>query len=66
MKTKSSQLGAWCSATHVVVVPENLEHYLRVNLVASKVRSTSRGWKPVGWDYRGSSAPYVPVDRVVE
>lgn len=43
--------------------PENLEFYLKTTASANEVIKTSRGWKPVGWEYLGNSKPYVPVKK---
>ena len=61
MKVQNGTLGAYHHWTHRLVIPSNLEFYLEVNSSASKVIKTSRGWKPVGWEYLGSSRPYLPV-----
>jgi len=63
MKIQNGTLAAYHSWTHRLVIPDNLEFYLAVNCSASKVIKTSRGWKPVGWEYTGMTRPYVPVKK---
>jgi hypothetical protein len=43
--------------------PDNLEYFLLTTPSASEVIKKSKGWKPVGWEYQGSSRPFVPVRK---
>ena len=64
MKIKNGTVGAYHSGINLIVVPVDLDFYLKVNPVAGKAIKTSKGWKPVGWEYFGNSRPFLPVTKV--